>query len=75
MIGGPPCPDFSVGGKNEGGKGLNGRLSKTYIRRICGIKPSFFVFENVPGLMMFNENSTLYYDIDNKCFIFTYIII
>jgi DNA (cytosine-5)-methyltransferase 1 len=50
IIGGPPCPDFSPGGKNEGGKGMNGRLSKTYVHRICSIKPSFFVFENVPGL-------------------------
>jgi len=50
VIGGPPCPDFSVGGKNKGGKGINGRLSKTYVRRICKIKPSFFVLENVPGL-------------------------
>jgi len=50
VIGGPPCPDFSVGGKNKGGKGVNGRLSKTYVHRICKIKPSFFVFENVSGL-------------------------
>jgi len=50
IIGGPPCPDFSTGGKNRGCKGTNGRLSKTYVHRICSIKPSFFVFENVPGL-------------------------
>ena len=50
IIGGPPCPDFSSGGKNKGGKGLNGRLSKTYVHRICSINPSFFIFENVPGL-------------------------
>ena len=50
VIGGPPCPDFSIGGKNRGGKGINGRLSKTYVNRICEIMPSFFVFENVPGL-------------------------
>ena len=50
IIGGPPCPDFSTGGKNKGGKGINGRLSKTFICRIISIKPSFFVFENVSGL-------------------------
>ena len=50
IIGGPPCPDFSVCGKNEGGNGINGRLSKTYVHRILSIMPSFFVFENVPGL-------------------------
>lgn len=50
IIGGPPCPDFSTGGKNRGGEGINGRLTKTFINRIIKIKPSFFVFENVSGL-------------------------
>ncbi len=50
IIGGPPCPDFSPGGKNKGCYGTNGKLSKTFVNRICSIKPSFFVFENVPGL-------------------------
>lgn len=50
VIGGPPCPDFSIGGKNHGGSGINGRLSKTYVHRICSINPSFFIFENVSGL-------------------------
>jgi DNA (cytosine-5)-methyltransferase 1 len=50
FIGGPPCPDFSVGGKNKGKDGENGRLSKTYIQLICEHKPDFFVFENVKGL-------------------------
>jgi len=51
IIGGPPCPDFSVGGKNRGGMGDNGKLSKVYIDRICDLRPTFFVFENVPGLL------------------------
>ena len=50
FIGGPPCPDFSVGGKNKGEHGDNGKLSKTYINLICKHKPDFFVFENVKGL-------------------------
>lgn len=50
IIGGPPCPDFSDAGKHQGGKGLNGRLSKTFVNRITKIQPSFFVFENVSGL-------------------------
>jgi DNA (cytosine-5)-methyltransferase 1 len=50
FIGGPPCPDFSVGGKNKGQHGTNGRLSKTYIELIVQHKPDFFVFENVKGL-------------------------
>ena len=50
FIGGPPCPDFSVGGKNKGKDGENGKLSKTYIDLICAYKPDFFLFENVKGL-------------------------
>jgi DNA (cytosine-5)-methyltransferase 1 len=51
LIGGPPCPDFSVGGKNLGGKGERGKLSQVYVSRIVEIQPTFFLFENVPGLL------------------------
>lgn len=50
FIGGPPCPDFSVAGKNRGCDGENGRLSGTYAELICRALPDFFVFENVKGL-------------------------
>lgn len=50
FIGGPPCPDFSVGGKNKGKDGENGKLSSTYINLIIEMKPDFFLFENVKGL-------------------------
>jgi len=50
FIGGPPCPDFSVAGKNKGAKGNHGRLSTSYMDLICLNKPDFFVFENVKGL-------------------------
>lgn len=50
FIGGPPCPDFSVAGKNKGRDGDNGKLSQTYVDLICDVHPDFFVFENVKGL-------------------------
>lgn len=50
FIGGPPCPDFSVAGKNEGITGTNGRLTNSYKRAILLYEPDFFVFENVKGL-------------------------
>lgn len=50
FIGGPPCPDFSIAGKNKGQTGENGKLSGTYIELICRTKPDFFLFENVKGL-------------------------
>lgn len=51
FIGGPPCPDFSIGGKNLGKEGENGKLAKSYIDMICSYKPDFFLFENVKGLI------------------------
>lgn len=50
FIGGPPCPDFSVAGKNKGCEGENGKLSGTYAKLICKARPDFFLFENVKGL-------------------------
>lgn len=50
FIGGPPCLDFSVAGKNKGKNGENGKLSGTYAKLICCAIPDFFLFENVKGL-------------------------
>lgn len=50
FIGGPPCPDFSVAGKQKGRDGDNGKLSQSYTDLICIQKPDFFLFENVKGL-------------------------
>lgn len=50
FIGGPPCPDFSIAGKNEGIVGENGMLTNSYKRIILKQEPDFFVFENVKGL-------------------------
>jgi len=50
FIAGPPCPDFSVAGKNKGGDGENGRLTRVYFDLVLMFKPDAFVFENVKGL-------------------------
>lgn len=50
FIGGPPCPDFSIAGKNEGIVGENGMLTNSYKRIILKQEPDFFMFENVKGL-------------------------
>jgi DNA (cytosine-5)-methyltransferase 1 len=50
FIGGPPCPDFSIAGKNRGRNGKHGKLSETYTTLIRQQKPDFFLFENVKGL-------------------------
>lgn len=51
IVGGPPCPDFSRAGKNGGGKGENGRLTAVFTRMILQLRPTFFLLENVPGLL------------------------
>lgn len=60
FIGGPPCPDFSVGGKNKGKDGDNGKLSASYIELICRLKPDFFLFENVKGLWRTQKHRLFY---------------
>lgn len=60
FIGGPPCPDFSVAGKNKGSEGDNGKLSRVYIDAIIENKPDFFLFENVKGLWKTVKHRTFY---------------
>lgn len=60
FIGGPPCPDFSVAGKNRGAEGENGRLSGTYCELICQAHPDFFLFENVKGLYRTARHRTFF---------------
>lgn len=50
FIGGPPCPDFSIAGKQKGKDGDNGKLTLSYFNLIISHKPDFFLFENVKGL-------------------------
>ena len=81
FIGGPPCPDFSIAGKNKGEKGDNGQLTYVYFELICKRRPDFFVFENVKGLYktkkhrlfyermkrkMYNEGYSLFDSIENS---------
>lgn len=66
FIGGPPCPDFSVAGKNKGKEGENGKLSGTYANLICTAKPDFFLFENVKGLYKTARHRQFFEDIKKQ---------
>ncbi len=66
FIGGPPCPDFSVGGKNRGRHGDNGKLSEIYIDLVCSLKPDFVLFENVKGLWRTKRHREFYEEIKTK---------
>lgn len=60
FIGGPPCPDFSIGGKNRGHEGENGRLTGLYFSLIRKYQPDWFLFENVKGLWKTRRHREFY---------------
>ena len=65
FIGGPPCPDFSVAGKNKGSEGQNGKLSLAYVKLIADILPDFFLFENVKGMWSTAKHRAFYDELKN----------
>ncbi|MGB3208392.1 MAG: DNA cytosine methyltransferase [Crinalium sp.] len=75
FIGGAPCPDFSVAGKNRGSEGDNGKLSASYIELICQQKPDFFLFENVKGLYKTKKHRSFFeqlkYSLNNLGYLLT----
>ena len=66
FIGGPPCPDFSIAGKNRGRDGDNGKLSLSYIQLIIRMKPDFVLFENVKGLWHTARHREFYEELKRK---------
>lgn len=68
FIGGPPCPDFSIGGKNRGRHGDNGKLSRVYVELICHHKPDFFLFENVKGLWSTRRHREFYFELKDTLY-------
>lgn len=51
IIGGPPCQSWSEAGAHRGISDSRGKLFFEYIRLLRGLKPKFFVAENVPGML------------------------
>ena len=49
VIGGPPCQGFSTGGKRAFHDPRN-QLVREFVRLVGGLKPRYFVMENVPGM-------------------------
>lgn len=66
FIGGPPCPDFSVAGKNRGREGDHGKLTESYVDSIITFKPDFFLLENVKGLFSNKKHSLFYKEMKEK---------
>jgi DNA (cytosine-5)-methyltransferase 1 len=63
LTAGPPCQDFSVvRGPEWDRRGIQvkrGRLYLQFIRALSALRPSLFVFENVPGLVSANKGIAL----------------
>lgn len=66
FIGGPPCPDFSIAGKNRGEHGKNGMLSDTYTDIVIKNSPDFFMFENVKGLYITKKHRAFFESMKTK---------
>jgi len=55
VVGGSPCQSFSVAGRRLGMDDPRGNLALEFIRAVAEIQPTWFVFENVPGLLSSDE--------------------
>jgi len=66
IIGGPPCQDFSVGGKNRGVDGDRGKLIFTYRDIVQQVKPLFIFFENVAGLYRTKTHQNEFFNLKNE---------
>lgn len=57
VVGGPPCQAFSTAGKQRGLSDLRGSCIIQYLRVVSELKPSYFILENVRGLLSAKLNS------------------
>lgn len=55
LCGGSPCQGFSVAGKRGGLDDERSGLFRQYARILRELRPAWFVFENVPGLLSQNN--------------------
>jgi DNA (cytosine-5)-methyltransferase 1 len=52
LAGGPPCQPFSRAGKRELVDCDTGQLFREFVRMVTDLKPRWFLFENVKGLVL-----------------------
>ena len=55
IIGGTPCQSFSIAGLRKGLEDPRGNLTLTFIGLLDHFKPTWFVWENVPGVLSNNK--------------------
>lgn len=61
LVGGTPCQSFSISGLRKGLADDRGNLALEYCRLLQRLRPRWFIWENVPGVLTSNEGS------DFKC--------
>jgi DNA (cytosine-5)-methyltransferase 1 len=55
LVGGTPCQDYSIAGLRAGMAGDRGSLTLTYIQIAARYRPTWIVWENVPGVLSSNK--------------------
>jgi DNA (cytosine-5)-methyltransferase 1 len=55
VVGGSPCQSFSSAGTKKGLEDPRGRLMLDYIRIVGEVRPTWFLWENVPGALSTEE--------------------
>jgi DNA (cytosine-5)-methyltransferase 1 len=55
LVGGFPCQDFSLAGKQQGLESDRGNLYKAMITALEKVKPKIFIAENVKGLLIWKD--------------------
>lgn len=59
VIGGPPCQPFSIAGKRRGTLDSRADLVGHFVRLVKELRPSAFLFENVPNLATISDGKVL----------------
>ena len=55
VVGGSPCQSFSIAGKRLGLDDPRGNLALHYLKVVRAVRPKFFLYENVVGLLSSDE--------------------
>lgn len=54
IVGGSPCQGFSVAGNRQGLNDVRSKLAISYISMVSYVRPSWILWENVPGVLNIN---------------------
>lgn len=67
LVGGFPCPSFSIAGKRKGLEDLRGQLIFDVIRILRAKRPKNFLLENVKGLLSHDRGNTMEVICESLC--------